>query len=233
MSISKLSCIIVDDEPLAVSLLQNYCEKLNRFSLIECFSNPYTAIAFLEKQPVDIVFLDIQMPELSGIQFMKLFPNKCLFVLTTAYPEFALNAFELDAIDYLVKPITYEKFEKSVNKTEKYIKALQEPGDKPEYVMVKTGNTIVKILLGDILYLEGRRDYVAIHTLANTVLTLQNLKDFEEYLPENNFLRIHKSYLVSTKKITSFTSTSVFINDTRLPIGITYKSGLKMKIALL
>ncbi len=226
---SLISCIIVDDEPLAVALLESYARKCHGIQLLNSFTNPFAALQFLEKRNVDFLLLDIQMPELTGIQFMKIINKKCDIVLTTAYPEYAVNAFDLDVVDYLLKPITYERFKQAVNKVreKRYSRSYSENVNPlPDYILVKSDYRQVKVSLKDIRYLEGLRDYVAVHTNQHKLLTLQSMKRFEETLPAN-FIRVHKSFIINSDAITSFKNNMLFLDKTVIPIGAVYAQNLK------
>ncbi len=238
----NLRCLIVDDEPLARNLLEQYVAKVPYLELVKTCSSPIEAIDVLQKQPVDLLFLDVQMPDITGISLLKILPRKPLVVLTTAYSEYALEGYELDVMDYLLKPITFERFLKAANKAMQRAGENQPPTEPPPqivvtqaapaettqpYLFVKDGTKLVKIRLADILYIEGVKDYVSIHTSEKRVLTHQTLKSLEAQLPENQFVRIHHSYIVGLDWIDSIHKEKVQIGKALLPISDTYRKAFK------
>lgn len=222
-----IKCLIIDDEPLAVKLLKDYAGKIPDLELVMAGSDVFAGLQLAQNGEADLVFLDIQMPELTGIQFMKVLKGKCKVILTTAYEEYALQAFDHDVVDYLLKPFSLERFMTAVQKARERIGQKQpEPeSGKPDYLFVKSEYRIIKIELKDIFYFESLRDYVAIHTTTGKILTLQSLKSFEEALEGKNFLRIHKSYIIAIDKISAIERKRVVIQDTYLPVGETYLEG--------
>ena len=240
----NLSCIIVEDEPLARQLLEQYVRKVPHLELLKAFSNPLEALDFLRNNEVDILFSDIQMPEITGITLLKILQKKPLIILTTAYSEYAIEGYELDVIAYLLKPITFEKFLKAVEKatqlkneklavieekktvyTEGVVQAI--PNDTQPFIFVKDGTKLVKIRLPDILYIEGLKDYVSIYTREKKIVTLQTMKSLESQLPDNQFIRIHNSYIVSLEGIDIIDKERVQIGKAFLPISDTYRKAFK------
>ena len=224
-----LQCLIVDDEPLARNLLTEYVSKVPDLNLVEASSSPLAAIEILRRQQIDILFLDIQMPELTGISFLKKKKKKPFVILTTAYSQYALEGYELDVVDYLLKPITFERFLKAVDKVNQRIQAppklvLQTTAKSTEdFVFVKDGTKLVRINLSDILYVEGLKDYVTIHARGQKVVTLQRLKALEEQLPADRFIRIHHSYIVAIHAIEAVHKGEVKIGNAVLPISESYR----------
>lgn len=220
-----IKCLIIDDEPLAVKLLKDYAAKIPDLEIMMAGSDAFAGLQLAQNGEADLIFLDIQMPELTGIQFMKVLNGKCKIILTTAYEEYALQAFDHDVVDYLLKPFSLERFMTAVQKARERIgqgKPVPEAA-KPDYIFVKSEYRIIKIELKDILYFESLRDYVAIHTIsAGKILTLQSLRSFEEALDGKDFLRIHKSYIIAIDKISSIERKRVIIQGTYLPVGETY-----------
>jgi DNA-binding LytR/AlgR family response regulator len=227
----KTRCLIIDDEPLARGLMRNHIEKLESLELVGECSDAMKAVEVLRNHKVDLMFLDIQMPQITGIEFLKTLKNPPQVIITTAYRDYAIEGFELDVVDYLLKPITFERFLKSVNK---YFQgsgredALQdEPSSvNPQseaHIYVKENKRMVKVHLNDILYIEGLSEYVKIYTPAKKIVTKTSMTNMEEKLPGNEFLRIHKSYIVSLPKIDAFTSVSIEIEGKELPVGRSYK----------
>ena len=228
MGIPSINCIIVDDEPLSANLLESYVSRCENTQLLEKFNNPIKALHYLETCKPDVIFLDVQMPELNGIQFINILNKNSLVVLTTAYPEYAINAFDFDVVDYLLKPISYERFLQAVNKLREKIENSYpkiEQSENTSHIFIKSEHKFIKILCQEIRYLEGLRDYVAIHTKDRKYLTLQSMKSFETTLPIN-FTRVHKSYIINTNKITSINKNIVVIDTKQIPIGAVYSQNL-------
>jgi two-component system, LytTR family, response regulator len=230
----NLNCVIVDDEPMARNLMSEYIKKVPSLNLVDTCSNALAAINVLQNKQVDLLFLDIQMPEISGLSFLKTLQKKPMVILTTAYSEYALESYELDVIDYLLKPITLERFLKAVDKAGQrftnpepvtYEKGESEPSQT--FIFVKDGTKLVKIRWKDILYIEGMKDYVAIHTPHQKIVTLQRLKSLEVQLPTERFIRIHHSYIVSVESIDAIHKDKVQIGKTFLPISDSYKKQFK------
>lgn len=243
-----MKCIIVDDEPLAIEILSDYVSKSNGLELVNTFTNPIEAFASIEKDKIELIFLDVQMPELTGIQFMKLLGNKAKIILTTAYPEYALDGYEHNIVDYLLKPISFERFQKAVQKmggftevqkmgsftevlnfSESKIRS-SEDQNNIEHIFVKTEHKIVRVDLNDILYIEGLKDYISIYTPTERILTLMNMKKVEELLPSKRFIRVHKSYIVSLDKIKSIEKNRIYIDEQGIPIGDTYKDEFYIRL---
>ena len=237
------TCIIVEDEPLARSLLENYIQKVPYLNLIQSFSDPLKALEFLRDNSVDILFSDIQMPEITGITLLKILQKKPLIILTTAYSEYAIEGYELDVLDYLLKPITFERFLKSVEKASARLNANNSANIEKNvldndsvnsiaesiqpYIFVKDGTKLVKIKLSEIMYIEGLKDYVSIYTPTQKVVSLQTLKALELQLPEKQFIRIHNSYIVSLEWIEIIQREKVLIGKVYLPISDTYRKAFK------
>jgi two-component system LytT family response regulator len=233
----KYNCVIVDDEPLARNLMTEYVRKVPALlNLVEACSSPLAALEVLRNNNVDILFLDVQMPEITGISLLKVLQKKPLVVLTTAYSEYALEGYELDVADYLLKPITFERFLRTVDKLIQRLETKTPPATpqerspsepSPAFVFVKDGTKLVKVRLDDILYVEGLKDYVTIHTRTQKVVSLQRLKALEEQLPADKFIRIHNSYIVALDAIEVIHKGDVQIGQAVLPIGETYKKAFK------
>jgi DNA-binding LytR/AlgR family response regulator len=221
-----MKCLIIDDEPLAVKLLKDYASKVPDLEVIMAGSDVFEGLKIAQGGSVDLIFLDIQMPELTGIQFMKILQGKCKVILTTAYEEYALQAFDHDVVDYLLKPFSLDRFMTAVQRTRDRLstaKPIAEPAaPKSDFIFVKSEYRVIKIELKDILYLESLRDYVAIHINGGKILTLQSLRSFEETLDPAKFMRIHKSYIIAIDKISAVERKRVVIGETYLPVGETY-----------
>jgi len=235
---TKLKCIAVDDEPLALDIIEDYVSKVPFLELVTRTENAIEALQLVQTGGIDLVFLDIQMPELTGIQFLKIATGKCSFILTTAYSQYALESYDLNVSDYLLKPIPFDRFYKAVEKVRNQVKApvaapVPEPVATPvstpqllpvqDFIFVKTEHKIQKIELDDILYIEGLKDYISIYTKAERVITLQNMKRMEETLPSSQFIRVHKSYIISLDKIESIERSRISICSKVIPIGDTYR----------
>lgn len=226
-----MTCIILDDEPLAVRLLKEYAASEPDLEIRMAGSDVYEALQLAQDGKTDLVFLDIQMPEITGIQFMKILNGKCKVILTTAYEEYAVQAFELDVVDYLLKPFSKERFQAAVQKArERIAHNVVEDNAPRDFIYVKSEYKLLKISLRDIYYFESLRDYVAIHHTGGKTLTLQSLRSFEEELPANEFVRIHKSYIISLSHIQSIEKKKVKIPGQLLPVSDTYWAAFRKKI---
>jgi DNA-binding LytR/AlgR family response regulator len=228
-----IRCLIVDDEALALDLLEDNIRKVAFLELIGKCKSGIEAMELLQREKTDLIFLDIQMPDLSGIQFLKSLPVKPLVIFTTAYEKYALEGFDLDAVDYLLKPFSFERFLKSVNKAQEYMglqnkqnTSLQEISPKaPEYLFVKSDYKLVKVDFKDILYIEGLKDYIKIYSGEKPVIAHLSMKTAEEKLPGDDFHRIHRSYIVNLRKIRFVQRNKVIIGDKTIPIGENYREG--------
>ena len=228
----KFKCIIVDDEPPATRILENYIGKVSFLEKVGVFNDSLRALDFLNSNKVDVIFLDIQMPQLTGLQLSKIIAKDIKVIFTTAYPDFALDGFELNAIDYLLKPIAFERFYQAVSKLNSESKTEMITTNTSDFIFIKTDgkNKFQKLFLDEILYVESLQNYVCIHTLKQQIITHSSLKNVIESLPENNFLQIHKSFVIALKQIESTDSFSVFINGKELPIGATFKDAFFERI---
>lgn len=230
-----MNTLIIDDEPLALDVLETYISQMPELNLVGRCSNALEANEMLRKNQIDLIFLDIQMPQLSGVDFIKTLPNPPMVIFTTAYSNYALDGFELNAIDYLLKPISLDRFMKAVNKaTDQFELRKREetaeagtPGEGVEFFFVKADKKLVKIKYDEILYIEGLKDYVIIRLEQGRVVTLQTMKSLEDKLPLTKFKRIHRSYIVSIDKIHAVDGTSVDVFEKgqikQLPIGKNYR----------
>jgi DNA-binding LytR/AlgR family response regulator len=223
-----IKCIVIDDEPWALALIEDYVNKTPFLELIFSTTRPIEAINFLQENKVDLVFSDIQMKELTGIQLMKIAGEKCRYILTTAYGEYALDGYEHNVLDYLLKPITYERFLKAASKARDYFSTKQAaPANEvkqKDFIFCKTDNRLVRLPLEDILFIEGLRDYISLQTKTEKLIVLENLKNLENELPANLFMRVHKSFIVALNKIEVIERNRIFIGKHIIPIGDTYKS---------
>jgi two-component system, LytTR family, response regulator len=221
----SIRCHIIEDEPMASKLLQLYVSKLAVLELIAVSDNPLHALESLKTNPVDLVFLDIRMPEMNGLSLLEVLQNKPLAVLTTAFSEFALESYELDVVDYLKKPITFERFVKAVGKAEQRLQLTEPAKGKSggaDYIFVKEGIRFIKVNIDEILFIEGLKNYVAIHTVTQKIVSLQRLKALEDQLPADKFIRVHNSYIIAKGAITSVKENEIRVGPTKIPIGETY-----------
>jgi two-component system, LytTR family, response regulator len=231
----KINCIAVDDEPLALDIIRDYCEKVPFLNLLQTFDNAIDTMEYLRNNRVDLILLDIQMEELTGIQLLNALKVKPYVILTTAYDNYALQGFDLDVTDYLLKPISFERFIKGLNKVyDRMQKEANTSSEKPvvtypaetsdkDYFFVKTDTHIEKVTTSEVLYVEGMGDYWRIVTRNKRIMTLMNAKGIEEVLPEPQFCRVHRSYFVAIGKIESVERRHIKIADQRIPIGDTYQ----------
>jgi DNA-binding LytR/AlgR family response regulator len=221
-----LNCITIDDEPLALELLEVYIEQVDFLNLKGAFTNPFEASDFLRQQEIDLIFLDIQMPDITGIQWLKTIENPPMIIFTTAYSQYAVEGFNLDVLDYLLKPIELERFQKATQKAFDYHKLLQNTDNQTienQFLIVKADYKDVHIAYAEILYIEGMQDYCRIFVKdKKTVTTRLTMTKMTELLPTPMFQRVHRSYIISLQKIEKKTKNSVFINGSEVPIGKTY-----------
>lgn len=222
----KLQCLIIDDEHLARKLLEDYLSKMTGVELIGVCKNAMDAMQVIREKQVDLMFLDIQMPDLTGLDMLKTMKTRPAVIFTTAYSEYALQGYELDVVDYLLKPISFERFVQAVNKASELISLRKKANTKSEgidHLIVKADHKLVRIKLEDILYIEGLREYVSIYTREKRVITLEAMKNLESILPENKFLRTHRSYIVSIAHVEAMNGNNVEINSKLIPVGKTYR----------
>lgn len=220
------TCIIIEDEPLALQRTKGFVDKIPFLNLIGTFEDSLSGLAFLQSNKVDLLFLDINMDELSGIELLESSKITCQVIITTAYQEYALKGYELNVTDYLLKPFTFDRFLKAVNKAQENLKQIVPTvpaNSSAVFIFVKTENRLEKINIGDILYIEGMRDYRRIHTVEKRIMTLQNFSELEQILPPNLVCRVHKSFMVGINKIESIERSRIKIADQLIPISETYK----------
>lgn len=229
---TKITCAVLDDEPLAIDVLESYIKEIDSLELTAKFNNVIEAIKFFQTNKVDLLFLDIQMPKLTGIDFLKSLQNPPKVILTTAYREYALQGYDLNVLDYLLKPISFERFVIAINKF---------PSNRPQpliapqptvvanlsfeqsFLYLKSEKKMVKVFLKDVLYIESLKDYVKVKTTDKQIITHQKISYLEEKLPDEKFIRIHRSYIIAIDKITSYNAAFIEINREELPIGRQYK----------
>lgn len=231
----KIKCLIIDDEPLAINVIKNYIEQIEELELINSFSNSIEGLNFLKNNAVDVIFLDINMPVLDGINFIKSLENPPLLIITSAYDEFAIETYELDVLDYLVKPIEFPRLMKAVNKVYKRLdnsnKSVVENSKENPFIFVKIDKKkMKKIFLNEILVIESLKDYLKINTLSGKYIIHSTLSDFTNLLPERDFIRIHRSYTVAIDKIDAVEGNSIEIEGLRYVIGRSYIDEVKQRI---
>ena len=226
----SVKCLIVDDEPLAIMLIEKHIEQIPQLEIVAKCQNAMEAFELLKKEKIDLLFLDIQMPVLTGLEFAKSLPNRPSIIFTTAYREYAVESYELDVVDYLLKPISFSRFFKAINK---YLNSQQQDVSAsispiltkevaPNFIYVNSNKKHIKVLFDEILYIESIKDYVRIHTKEQRIMTKDKISEFEHKVPDN-FLRIHRSFIVNRKQITAFTAHDIEIGETEIPIGGSYK----------
>lgn len=228
--ITIIKCLIVDDEPLARKIIRRYIEQVPTLELAGECANAIQAFTFLQQHNVDLMFLDIRMPQLNGNDFLKTLKNPPKVIFTTAYSEYALEGYELDVVDYLMKPIPFDRFLKAVNKAYQQTAIKPEPVNTAEekkvdsFVYFRADRKMVKVTLRDILYIESMKDYVKVFTINGMIITKQSISSVEAMLPEKEFVRTHRSFIVSTRHIKSFTSDLIEIQDAEIPIGKLFRN---------
>ncbi len=231
----RIRCIIIDDEPLAISVIKNHLSEFQNIELIATFNTAIAALSTIETEEIDVIFLDINMPKMSGLEFLKTLSVKPHIIITTAYREFAVESFDLDVLDYLVKPIPFGRFLKSINKVQARINLEKEKlsdiviKEEP-FIFLKVDKKMMKIKLNDILYIESLKDYIKVFTVAENYLVHKSMTSISEELPSDNFLRIHRSFTIAINKISSVEGNSIEIHKKRIPIGRNYLAQAKQKI---
>lgn len=228
----KIKSVIIDDEPLAIKVVENHLKEFQNFEVISTFNNPIEALPLLEKGDVDVLFLDINMPKMNGLDFARTLNSKTNVVITTAYREYAVESYDLNVLDYLVKPIPFSRFLKTVNKITQQV--YQQRGGKKEeessndsFIFLKVDKKLVKIKFDDILYVESLKDYIKVFTTTENYLVHKSLTSITEELPDSNFIRIHRSYTIAIDKVKSVEGNLVEINSAKIPIGRKYVNHAK------
>lgn len=225
----KTKCLIIDDEPLAIALIEAHVSKIPNLEVIATCNNALEGFEVLKSEPVDLIFLDIQMPLLTGIDFLKSLTNPPKVIFVTAYREYAIESYELDVVDYLLKPVSFDRFFKAINKyfasvERNYNLETVHPiiDQQSDFIFVNVNKKNYKVLFSEIVYAESLKDYIQIHTKEKTIVTKDKISEFEQKLPKN-FLRIHRSYIVNIDKITAYTAHDVEVGTLEIPIGVSYK----------
>lgn len=224
----KVKCLLVDDEPLAIKLLENHIAKIASFEVVATCNNAMKALEILNTHDIDLLFLDIKMPTITGIDFLKSLRHPPKTIFTTAYREYALESYDLDVADYLLKPITFDRFFRAVERFYRDIKPTQiavasSPKEAETLIQIKSGTKYHKVAVSNITYIESLKDYVKIHTISKSIVSKQKISDLEAELAKHAFLRVHRSYLINSKKVTAFTPHDIELNNVEVPIGASYK----------
>jgi len=228
----NIKCVIIDDEPLAIKVVENHLKEFQNFEVIETFNNPIEALPLLEKGAVDVLFLDINMPKMNGLDFANTLNSKMNIVITSAYREYAVESYDLNVLDYLVKPIPFNRFLKTINKITQQVyleKGIQKEEDSSNesFIFLKVDKKLVKIKFEDILYVESLKDYIKVFTTSGNYLVHKSLTSITEELPDSNFIRIHRSYTIAIDKVKSVEGNLVEIATTKIPIGRKYVNHAK------
>ena len=229
MESNLLNCVIVDDEPLAVEGLKRQLKTFDFLNLAGTFHNAIEASNFIEANKIDLLFLDIKMPQLSGVGMLNALSNRPMVIFTTAYPNHALDAFKLDAVDYLLKPFSFENLLKAINKA-LLIKKAKTQVPSSEDTFIRSDGSYHRLLFDDILFIEGMKDYIKVHTISEVLTVAMNLSRVMEKLPRDSFIRVHKSYIVNKKKITQFDSYELMLDSVKIPIGSSFREALENEV---
>jgi len=221
---NTIKCIVIDDEELARTLLKSYIEKVDFLELVADFESPIDAIQVLKDNSIDVIFLDIQMPDLKGTDFAKMIDPKTKVIFTTAYSEYALEGFDLNALDYLLKPITFERFLQAVNKV-----STEEPSVE-NTITIKSGYDLHKVNFKDIIFIQSDSEYMVFHTNDKKIMSHQTMKSLQETLPSSIFMRVHRSYIVNKEKVSTLKGRDLIINDTLIPVSDSYYDAVKKEL---
>ncbi len=232
-----LNCVIVDDEPLAREILAGYIQQLETIRLTGSFNNASDAMHFLQQQQVDLLFLDIEMPEMSGIDFLKALQQPTITVFTTAFRDYAFEGFELGVIDFLLKPISQARFMVAIEKVKDFLSLRTEDArfevsrDAPDFIFVKSGVQKIKLFFADVSYIQGLKDYAIIYATTGKIVIKGSVKSMQQLFPESQFIRVHKSFIVSKAKIRRIEKNRIIIGDHQIPIGRNYKENMERRIS--
>lgn len=232
-----LNCVVVDDEPLAREVLAGYIAKLPHVNLLESFGNAFDARIFLMENTVDALFLDIEMPEMNGIDLLRMLPNPPITVFTTAFRDYAFEGFELGVIDFLLKPISFPRFRVALEKINDFLSLKGEQTDveistgEPEFIFVKSGVQKIKLFLADVTYIQGLKDYAIIHAVTGKIVVKGSVKSMQQLFPAPQFIRVHKSFIVASEKIIRIAKNRIVIGEHQIPIGRNYKAQLERAIS--
>lgn len=230
-----MNCIAIDDEPKALEIIERYCQKIDSICLKATFREPVKAIEFLRSEEIDLVFLDINMPDINGIQLIAALAARPMVIFTTAYSNYAVESYNLNAVDYLLKPITFDRFLASLNKAAVSFAQKNKTGSKnasPDTVFIKSGPQTYQVKINDILYLQKDGNYITVHLKDKKILIRENMTDIFEIVPEEEFVRVHKSFVIAIRHITMIEVHQLIINGEKIPIGSTYRDNLRTRLGL-
>ena len=229
-----MTCIAVDDEPKALEVIERYCQKISLISLKATFREPLKAIEFLNREKVDLIFLDINMPDLSGIQMLQTLSPRPLIIFTTAYSQYAVESYELNALDYLLKPITFERFLMAINKAAAAFSSRNTNSpDEDAAVLIKSGAQTYRVKVSEILYLEKNGNYITVHLKDDNILVRENMGDIFDLVPAADFIRVHKSYVVGIRHISMIEVHQLIVNGEKIPIGSTYRDSIRDRLGIM
>jgi DNA-binding LytR/AlgR family response regulator len=229
-----MTCIAIDDEPKAIEVIERYCQKISLASLKATFREPLKAIEFLNREKVDLIFLDINMPDISGMQLLQTLSPRPLIIFTTAYSQYAVESYELNALDYLLKPITFERFLMAINKAAAALSSRNTTGmDEDAAVLIKSGPQTHRVKVNEILYLEKNGNYITIHLKNENILIRENMGDIFDLVPAADFIRVHKSYVVGIRHISMIEVHQLIVNGEKIPIGSTYRDSLRDRLGIM
>ncbi len=232
MNDANIKCLVVDDEKLARTLLEGYIERSPQLKLVASCKNATEALAWFRHASIDLIFLDVQMPGLTGIEFLNALQQKPLVVFTTAYEKYAMEGYQLDVVDYLLKPFRFERFAQAVAKSERRLAQELVPTAEKPFLSIKSSHTVHKVTFDEIMFIKGMKEYVSYQLADRRIISLQAMKLLEKMLPSDQFIRVHKSYIVSIKKITAMDGGHVYIGQTKLPVGGSYKEVVMKSIPI-
>ena len=228
-----MTCIAIDDEPKALEVIERYCQKISLASLKATFREPLKAIEFLNREKVDLIFLDINMPDISGMQLLQTLSPRPLIIFTTAYSQYAVESYELNALDYLLKPVTFERFLMAINRAAAALSSKNTTGlDEDAAVFIKSGPQTHRVKVSEILYLEKNGNYITVHLKDGNILIRENMGDIFDLVPAADFIRVHKSYVVGIRHISMIEVHQLIVNGEKIPIGSTYRDSLRDRLGI-
>ena len=229
-----MTCIAIDDEPKALEVIERYCQKIGLVTLMATFREPLKAIEFLNREKVDLIFLDINMPDISGMQLLQTLSPRPLIIFTTAYSQYAVESYELNALDYLLKPVTFERFLMAINKAAAVLSSKNTTGpDEDAAVFIKSGPQTYRVKVSGILYLEKNGNYITVHRKDGNILIRENMGDIFDLVPAADFIRVHKSYVVGIRHISMIEVHQLIVNGEKIPIGSTYRDSLRDRFGIM
>jgi two-component system, LytTR family, response regulator len=229
-----MTCIAIDDEPKALEVIERYCQKISLANLKATFREPLKAIEFLNREKVDLIFLDINMPDISGMQLLQTLSPRPLIIFTTAYSQYAVESYELNALDYLLKPVTFERFLMAINKAAAALSSKNTTGmDEDAAVFIKSGPQTHRVKVSEILYLEKNGNYITVHRKDGNILIRENMGDIFDLVPTADFIRVHKSYVVGIRHISMIEVHQLIVNGEKIPIGSTYRDSIRDRLGIL